>query len=218
MCQVCDPPGGKIHRDQAGQPSGLFDEAAQFNIVWPFLNENASLDKNLAAIDAAFPAHRTAGYTGLVDMTMDEMNWEVLTAYRHRHGDLPFHVAAHWLIPYTHEQSDIERHIDRASELHRRFNRTTSPTFCINGVKFICDGTIDGCTACLLQPYGGLTGLVDPIWPMSASPLQSVGPWMRDYKVLYMRSATVVLAMQSIVCLKYQILASATIESSILSL
>jgi predicted amidohydrolase YtcJ len=165
---IRDPPVGKIHRDQAGQPSGLFEEAAQFNIVWSHLNANASLDKRLAAIDVAFTADRTAGYTGLVDMAMDEMNWEVLITYRHRHGDLPFHIAAHWLIPYTHDQSDIERHIERASELHRQFNRTTSPTFCINGVKFKCDSTVDGCSAGLLQPYGGLTGLVETIWPVCA--------------------------------------------------
>jgi predicted amidohydrolase YtcJ len=164
---IIDPPGGRIHRDQAGQPSGLFDEAAQFSIVCPFLNQTLSMDKKLAAIDTAFLAHRRAGYTGLVDMAMDEVNWEALNIYRNQHKNLPFHVAAHWLIPYSQDRSEIERHLDRAIDLHRQFNRTTSPAFCINGVKFICDGTVDGCTAGLLQPYCGLMQLVDPIWPVS---------------------------------------------------
>jgi predicted amidohydrolase YtcJ len=45
MCANCsincsskpDPPGGKIHRYHNGIPSGLLEEAAQFDIVWPSL-------------------------------------------------------------------------------------------------------------------------------------------------------------------------------------
>ncbi|KAJ9480996.1 hypothetical protein VN97_g12513 [Penicillium thymicola] len=48
-----DPPGGKIHRFQNGMPSGLFEEAAQFDIVWPFLDRITSMEKKVAAIDAA---------------------------------------------------------------------------------------------------------------------------------------------------------------------
>lgn len=163
-----DPPGGTIHRDNSGQPTGLLDEAAQFNIVWAFLDQVASFEKKQSAIHAALTAHRCAGYTGLVDMAMDESNWEALNMYRGRHGALPFHVAAHWLIPYTPDPLEISRHINRAIELNRQFNRSTSPDFCINGIKLICDGTVDGCTAGLLQPYGGLQHLVEPIWPISA--------------------------------------------------
>ena len=165
---VNDPPGGTIHRYQDGRPSGLLDEAAQFNIVWPFLANVASEDKRLAAMHAAFTAHRRAGYTGLVDMAMDESKWADLQAYRRQYGEPPFHIAAHWLIPYSNDQSEILGHIDQAITLHKEFNRTSSPSLCINGIKLICDGTVDGCTAGLLQPYGGLPGLVDPIWPKEA--------------------------------------------------
>ncbi|KAJ5998229.1 hypothetical protein N7522_009889 [Penicillium canescens] len=156
---------GKIHRHGNGHASGLLDEGAQFNIVWPFLNRVATLEKKLAAIDAAFAAHISAGYTGLVDMAMDENGWEALNIYRDRHGELPLHVAAHWLVPYSEDHTEVCSHIDRAISLHRIFNRSTSPAFCINGIKLICDGTVDGCTAGLHQPYGGLSEVVDPIWP-----------------------------------------------------
>lgn len=163
-----DPPGGTIHRDEAGQPTGLLDEAAQFNIVWPFLNSATSIEKKLAALHAAFQAHRRAGYTGLVDMAMDEDNWEALTLYRRRYGEPPFHLAVHWLIPYSHDRSEVCRHMDRAIQLHQQFNRSTSPTLRINGIKLICDGTVDGCTAGLIQPYSGSTDQVNPIWPVDA--------------------------------------------------
>ncbi|KAJ5104292.1 Amidohydrolase 3 [Penicillium alfredii] len=158
-----EPSGGTIHRLN-GKPSGLLDEAAQFNI-WPFLDQVASMEKKLAAIDAAVAAHRCAGYTGLVDMAMDERNWEALNLYRSQYGELRFHMAAHWLIPYSEDHREICNHIDRAIELHREFIRSTSPDFCINGIKLICDGTVDGCTAGLHQPYGGFGDVVEPIWP-----------------------------------------------------
>jgi predicted amidohydrolase YtcJ len=160
-----DPPGGKIHRCQDGTASGLLDEAAQFNIVWPFLEGVASLDKKMSAIDAAFTAQKRAGYTGVVDMAMSEGDWEVLNIYRKERGELPLHVAAHWLVPYSNDTTDIDNHIDRAAALHLDYNRTTSPGFCINGIKLLCDGTVDGCTAALHQQYSGLSTVVDPIWP-----------------------------------------------------
>ena len=160
-----DPPGGKIHRHRDGTASGLLDEAAQFNIVWPFLDRIASLEQKLAAVDAGFAAQRRAGYTGLVDMAMKEEDWEVLNAYRERHGKFPLHIAAHWLVPFSTDSTEINDHIDRAIALHRDFNRTSSPELCINGIKLLCDGTIDGCTASLHQSYGDLLHPVDPIWP-----------------------------------------------------
>lgn len=99
---------------------------------------------------------------------MDDSKWADLQAYRRTYGEPPFHIAAHWLIPYSNDESEILGHINRAISLHKDFNRTSSPRLCINGIKLICDGTVDGCTAGLLQPYGGLPGLVDPIWPKKA--------------------------------------------------
>ncbi|KAJ5443095.1 Amidohydrolase 3 [Penicillium cf. griseofulvum] len=163
-----DPPGGKIHHYSDGIPSGLLEEAAQFDIVWPFLGRVTSMEKKLAAIDAAISAHRRAGYTGVVDMAMGESGWVALNAYRTQRGELPMHVAVHWLVPYSKCDADICSQIDRAIALQRNFNRKISPEFCINGIKLICDGTVDGCTAGLHQPYGGLSNIVDPIWPANA--------------------------------------------------
>ncbi|KAJ5957967.1 uncharacterized protein N7479_005117 [Penicillium vulpinum] len=142
-----DPPGGKIHRCLNGIPPSHIHE------------------EKLVAINAAMDAHRRAGYTGVVDMAMGESEWNALNIYRDQRGELSMHVAAHWLVPYSKCEADICSHIDRAISLHQRFNRKTSPGFCINGIKLICDGTVDGCTAGLQQAYGGCSNIVDPIWP-----------------------------------------------------
>ncbi|KAI3155528.1 hypothetical protein DTO046C5_8186 [Penicillium roqueforti] len=163
-----DPPGGKIHRYHNGTPSGLLEEAAQFDVVWPFLDRVMSMKKKVAAIDAAIRAHQRAGYTGLVDMAMGESGWVALNMYRNQRGELPMHVAVHWLVPYSKCDADICSHIDRAIEIQQTFNRKISSEFCINGIKLLCDGTVDGCTAGLHQAYGGLSNIVDPIWPADA--------------------------------------------------
>ncbi|CAG7999258.1 unnamed protein product [Penicillium olsonii] len=163
-----DPSGGKIHRHHDGSPSGILDEAAQFEIVWPFLNRVDSLEKKLAAVDVAISAQKRAGYTGLVDMAMTEECWEVLNTYRKERSKFPFHIGAHWLIPFSSDAAEINKHIDRAISLHQHYNRISTPEFCISGVKFLCDGTVDGCTAALHHSYGKLLTAVDPIWPADA--------------------------------------------------
>ncbi|EPS34352.1 hypothetical protein PDE_09316 [Penicillium oxalicum 114-2] len=156
-----DLPGGCIHRDENGRPSGLLDESAVMNMAWPYVESLHSREDKLAALDKAISAYSAAGYTGVVDMAMDEPTWEILNEYR-RDKTIPFHVAAHWLVPYTENQEANFKYVDRAVELRRQFQ---NPSFCVVGVKLICDGVVDGCTAALLQPYTGKKDLVEPIWP-----------------------------------------------------
>ncbi|OQE35511.1 hypothetical protein PENCOP_c013G00324 [Penicillium coprophilum] len=163
-----NPAGGKVHRCHSGLPSGLLEEAAQFYVVWPFLDQVTSMKSKLTAIDAAIGAYRRAGYTGLVDMAMGESKRAALNVYRAQRGEIPMHMAAHRLVPYSECEANICTQIDRAITIQQSFNRKTSPEFCINGIKLICDGTVDGCTAGLHQPYGGCSNIVDPIWPADA--------------------------------------------------
>jgi predicted amidohydrolase YtcJ len=156
-----DLPGGTIHRNQNGKASGLISEAALGNLVWPYLESVQSTEDKLSALDAAIAAYTAAGYTGVVDMAMDDGTWEILNLYR-RDKDIPFHIAAHWLVPFSDDQQANFSHVDRAIEMRQKFNH---PGFCVVGIKLISDGVVDGCTAALLQPYTGKSDPVDPIWP-----------------------------------------------------
>ncbi|KAJ5105000.1 Amidohydrolase 3 [Penicillium alfredii] len=163
-----DLPGGSIHRDENGRASGLMSEAALMNLAWPYLESTTSTKDKLSALDMAVAAYTAAGYTGLVDMAMDEGTWEILNFYR-RDKNIPFHIAVHWLVPFSDNQRGNFRYVDRAIELKRKF---TQPEFCVAGIKIICDGVVDGCTAALRQPYTGKSDPVEPIWP--ADMLQEV--------------------------------------------
>ena len=52
-----------------------------------------SMEKKVAAIDAAICAYQRTGYTGLVDISMGESEWAALNMYTHQRGELPIHVA-----------------------------------------------------------------------------------------------------------------------------
>lgn len=170
---MSDPPGGTIHRDEHGKPSGLLSESAHLTVALPFLTSVVSTEEKLSALEDAAKAFTAAGYTGMIDMAMNEEDWEVLKLFRQRYaGELPFHFAAHWLVPYAEDMDDVFGYVDRAIALHREFHPSTSPTFCIVGIKLVADGVVDGCTAALSQPYANTTDPVAPIWPTKA--LQAV--------------------------------------------
>ncbi|KAJ6164464.1 amidohydrolase 3 [Penicillium chermesinum] len=156
-----DYPGGTIHRDENGRATGLLDESALMNHAWPFVESLYSKEDRLSHLDSAIAAYSAAGYTGIVDMAMDDSSWELLNEYR-RKKHIPFHIAAHWLIPFENDKEAHFRYVDRAAELRDKHN---TPDFTVVGCKFICDGVVDGCTAALLQPYTGKSDLVEPIWP-----------------------------------------------------
>ncbi|KAL4992728.1 amidohydrolase 3 [Aspergillus falconensis] len=156
-----DRPGGTIHRDQTGRAIGLLSEGAVMDFAWPFLDRATPKEEKLHALQAAIKSYSAAGYTGAVDMAMSEDHWEILNLYRSHHK-IPFHIAAHWLVPFSDNQQVNFSYVDRAIELRRQFN---DPTLTIAGIKLICDGVVEGCTAALRQPYGGNLDPVQPIWP-----------------------------------------------------
>ncbi|KAJ5574011.1 uncharacterized protein N7459_008438 [Penicillium hispanicum] len=158
---IPDLPGGTIHRDENGRASGLLDESAVISLAWPHLESLFSTEDKLSALDTAITAYAAAGYTGLVDMAMDEGTWEILNLYR-RDKRIPFHIGVHWLVPFSNDQRANFRYVDRAIELRKQYQE---PEFGVVGIKLICDGVVDGCTAALLQPYTGKSDPVDPIWP-----------------------------------------------------
>ncbi|KAI1495704.1 amidohydrolase 3 [Biscogniauxia marginata] len=165
-----DPEGGKIYRDETGKTSGLLSEAAAVTIVWPHIAKVAPMEEKLAALKGAIEAYNAAGYTGLVEMAMDENSWEALLLLRRRES-LPIRIAVHWLITPRKTEAENLAQVDRAIELNRQFNSETSPGCRVVGIKVIGDGIIDGCTAGLSEPYASNGVSCEPIWT-----LQELGP------------------------------------------
>ncbi|KAK3393269.1 amidohydrolase 3 [Podospora didyma] len=158
-----DVPGGVIERDDEGKPTGVFTEAANITYVWPFLSSVASMDQRTAAIQAAVSAYHRAGYTGLIDMAMDEESWAALQALR-ADGSIPIRIAAYWLIRPLHSDADNVAQVNRAIELAGQYNAMTTPDCRVVGIKVICDGIIDACTAGLSEPYAHNDHVEVPLW------------------------------------------------------
>lgn len=166
-------PGGTIARDESGKPTGLLSEAANINLVWPHVARVATLEERIERLEAAFVEYSTAGYTGIVEMAMDETVWEALKALLQRRKDQglpppPSRIAAHWLISPKDTEADNVAQVERTAELHKQFNLTTSPSCRITGIKVICDGVIDACTAALTEPYSSNSVDCPTIWSPSA--------------------------------------------------
>ncbi|KAL5598544.1 hypothetical protein BROUX41_003526 [Berkeleyomyces rouxiae] len=165
VADMPDPTGGRIARDAAGAPAGLMSENAVMTIVWPHLARVASMDAKVTALAAALDAYCAAGYTGMVEMAMDEGGWAaVLELRRRRAGPLPVRLAAYWcLMPQPTEASTLAE-IDRAAALRAECTATGATDCRVVGIKFICDGVIDACTAALQQPYASGAPAGEPIW------------------------------------------------------
>lgn len=147
-----DPVGGTIERDENGNPTGLVSEGAVITLIWPFLIGVMSRDEKLHCMLTAIKEYNASGYTGVVEMAMDRGSWELLE-YLHENGQLRLHLAAHWLISPTSDDAENLAQVQEAIDLHAKYNIDNSPSFRIAGIKLICDGVIDSCTAALSKPY-----------------------------------------------------------------
>lgn len=162
-----DVPGGTIERDAQGKVTGVFNEAANITYVWPYLARVATVEERVAAIQAAVQAYHSVGYTGAVDMAMDEGAWDALQELRRRsspEGKINLRIAAYWLVKPGKNDEENVKQVERAIELAREFNSETTPDCRIVGVKVICDGIIDACTAGLSEPYEHNGHREVPLW------------------------------------------------------
>ncbi|KAL7819115.1 amidohydrolase 3 [Trichoderma gracile] len=164
-----NPVGGTIHRDAQGKAVGLLSEAACTLLVWPHLAQIASPEERVGAMRDAIQALHAVGCTGCVEMAMDDIAWDALQSLRaEMGGQLPLHIAAHWLIRPTKSADGESKDLSRAITLSQQFNASTSPDFRIVGIKIMCDGVVDSCTAALIEPYCTTGVSTDPIWTPEA--------------------------------------------------
>ncbi|KAG8157467.1 hypothetical protein KVR01_012851 [Diaporthe batatas] len=160
---MADPPGGTIHRNQEGKSTGFFEEAVVFTMIWPFMSRILTVEERATAMETAIEAYNASGYVGLVDMAMDQSSWDSLLALKSRRPDLPMRIAAYWLIRPADEE-DCLRQVDYVAEMASKYNATTSPDLKVVGIKLVCDGIVDACTAALSEPYTHTGSMTEPVW------------------------------------------------------
>ncbi|KAF7562868.1 hypothetical protein G7046_g1296 [Stylonectria norvegica] len=123
VADMADPPGGKIQRDENGKPSGVLSEGAVMALVWPHLGNVSSMRERKDCMLAAFEAYNASGYTGIVEMAMDESAWEALVSLRTERPDIPMRITAYWLIKPADDAETRTRQVARAIELNKQFNK-----------------------------------------------------------------------------------------------
>ncbi|KAK7959942.1 metal-dependent hydrolase [Apiospora aurea] len=161
--EMPDPQGGKIHRDTSGNPTGVLAESAVMLVVWPHLAKVASMEEKLSALQGAIASYTREGYTGAVDMAFDENMLEAVRVLRKlQQGKLPIRLAAHWLITPRASAAENLAQVDRAVELWNEFKGESD--FRIAGIKIICDGIVDACTAALTEPYASTGTNSELLW------------------------------------------------------
>jgi len=146
-----DPPGGQLGRDAAGEPDGLFLDAAMQLILpvvvdigshGPNFHTELSLEDSVDLTERACTAFLEAGLTTVCD---PQVSRRELAAYREarRQGRLPVRTVC---MPLSHQLEEF-----RAVGLAGPFG---DDELSIGAMKFYADGSLISGTAAFTQPYG----------------------------------------------------------------
>lgn len=157
------PIGGEIRRDPVtGAATGYLLETALHTHMFSYLarSDDATRDRNLATAVAAL---NESGTTTAVDMAVVPDDAAAF-ARAESAGSLSLRVIGHWIVRNT---GDLAANLAQVEEAARRKDLHTGPMFRIAGIKLIVDGTIDACTAAMIEPYTNDTNC-EPIWPAEA--------------------------------------------------
>jgi predicted amidohydrolase YtcJ len=158
-----DPVGGEIVRDpETGEATGWLQETVTSTMVWPLLS-NLSEDALDRQVLAALEAFARAGITSIVEMGLEEQVLECVARLQAA-GKLSARIIGHMIMWRTGDLDEELAQVARAAELAALYQ---GDLLRVTGVKLIGDGTIDGCTAALSQPYTDGSNC-EPIWPIEA--------------------------------------------------
>ncbi len=154
-----NPVGGEVVRDASGRATGLLSETAAHEYAWAPMGQRRTDEERRHHLMALQQAAHASGITGVIDMGLDDTEVELL-ADAAQSGLLTLNVVGHYMVERSGSRAD---HLDRVQHASELANKYQHRQFRVAGVKIVVDGTIDGCTAHVSQPYT-TDVLADPIW------------------------------------------------------
>ena len=161
-----DPKDGVIARDAAGEPTGLFEDAAQ-DLV-DHLVPPATAAQNLLATQLALKAMREQGITAFLDAYTDPETLQSYTEVQ-KAGELT--ARAHFAVLIDPVQDyDAGRAVDEVLALRTRYDQgplRVAPSLSVDTAKMFLDGvnSAPSFTGVLLQPYFENAGTAEqPDW------------------------------------------------------
>lgn len=157
-----DPAGGRIDRDQRGEPTGLMLEAAAWQLVNPLIPPLSDGEKQAALRDAQRHAHAL----GLTTVGSMEYQREIEVAYLPQRSDLTLRVRLtlldrDWPVDFTFGEQFVSD--DRLAVI---------------GYKSFLDGTLGSRTARMLEDYADAPGSRGLWCELAAS--GQLDAWLRE--------------------------------------
>lgn len=166
-----DPPGGKIWRDAAGEPTGLLEDAA-FE-VFDSLLPKATAAQDVEAAATALDAMKRQGVTSFLDASASHENVVAFATLR-RAGKLT--ARAHFAPTIEPaEVPDLTAAVARVVALRREHDEGAIgrvPGITVRNAKLFLDGVISApaLTGAMLEPYRQNVGTADrPQWVAGTS-------------------------------------------------
>lgn len=147
-----DPIGGRIVRDDSGAATGHLLENASAMLVWPLLADVDQATRD-GHVRSAVRAYNEVGVTTAVDMALDRQMLASMQRVADSR-DLTVRIIGHVLVHRSGDSADEVQQVAAAAQLAQRYN---SASLRVTGIKIIVDGTIDGCTAAMINPYANGT-------------------------------------------------------------
>lgn len=150
-----DPPAGKIGRDANGEPTGLLDDPAAFELVTAFMPKPTP-EQNEAAAGAALQAMNRQGVTSFLDALGEPEDLAAFAAVR-KGGMLT--ARAHFAPPITPaEINALGAAVARVLALRAQYDEggiVAAPGITVRNAKFFLDGVIaaPALTGAVLEPY-----------------------------------------------------------------
>lgn len=143
------PPGGSVHRDAEGEPTGYIDEIAMHRLVYPVLDTFVTPEDRDAALRRALADYRAVGVTATTDMALDAVDLAAL-ARAEQAGELTTRINGYWFVAPT---GDEAQNLAQVRQAAAHATEHDSDRLRVVGIKVMIDGTIDGCTAAVSRPY-----------------------------------------------------------------
>jgi predicted amidohydrolase YtcJ len=161
-----DPPGGRIWRDASGDPTGLFEDAAN-DVFDPLLPKPTAADDARAAL-AALEAMARQGVTSFLDASAADEDIAAFVAAR-KDGRLT--ARAHFAVTIdTAEAADADAAVARVLAMRARYDEGApgpKPGITVRNAKLFLDGVIaaPALTGAMLEPYRRNAGTAgEPRW------------------------------------------------------
>jgi predicted amidohydrolase YtcJ len=150
-----DPLGGKIGRDAAGNPSGILDEDAAYDLVKDRIPAPTA-SEDVKSAEAALNAMRQQGVTTFLDAQAKPPALAAFAALEHE-GRLT--ARAHFAVWITPDEGrDPKKAMARVVALSRRYDQgpiEPRPRLSVRNVKLFLDGVMNApaFTGAMIEPY-----------------------------------------------------------------